>query len=70
MAFNPDPEIIFLEPGEGGDEGRMWCDDNVWAEMPEYGQVPSTKYIRADLVATLKPAVATPATPKPITTKE
>jgi hypothetical protein len=41
----PDPERIWLEPGDGApDTGRLWCRDDVWDE-------PATEYVRADIHA-------------------
>jgi hypothetical protein len=45
-----DHERIWLEPGPGGYEGRLWCQDDVWADNSDYaGYGPPTEYIRADL---------------------
>lgn len=46
------PKVIFLAPlCDHGEEGRMWCEDNVWD--CKCGAVPphkAIKYIRADAV--------------------
>jgi hypothetical protein len=46
----PDHACIWLEPGFHG-EDRAWCQDNVWADEPDYEETPPTKYVRADLFA-------------------
>lgn len=50
MRNNADPKEIWLEPlaDKYGEEGRLWCEDNVWDE-DETG--PAVMYIRSDLVA-------------------
>lgn len=53
-----DHERIWLEPGEGGDEGRLWCQDNVWLGDPNYGGQEATEYVRADLYARLTARIA------------
>lgn len=48
-----DHETIWLQPRcceDGEREGRLWCEDNTF-DCDE--GIPATKYIRADLVATL-----------------
>lgn len=44
---------IWLEPAgnDEHDEGRTWCQDNVWGEG-------AVEYVRADLVASPAPATA------------
>lgn len=48
MTSDPtDPDVIYLEPYPGSPDGRMWCEDPVWDEIPECeGQ--SVPYVRAD----------------------
>ncbi len=41
-----DHERIWLQSYEDPHEGRLWCQDNVWAE----GE--ATEYVRADLART------------------
>ncbi|MBC9180165.1 hypothetical protein [Pseudoroseomonas ludipueritiae] len=46
----PDHERIWLSPRDPFEE-RTWCQDNVWADIPECADDPPTEYVRADLVA-------------------
>ena len=48
-------EHIWLEPkcAELNDDGRLWCEDEVWVKCYECGAMP-VHYVRADLVKTLK----------------
>jgi hypothetical protein len=46
-----DYPVIYLEPGRGApDTGRLWCQDDVWSDDPNYAEDGKpTKYVRADL---------------------
>ena len=47
-----DHERIWLQDANDADydEGRLWCQDNVWDDIDENN--PPTEYVRADLHAT------------------
>ena len=51
MTDQPDHERIWLEPPAGGEyTGRMWCQEDVWTNDPEYrDDGPPTEYVRADI---------------------
>jgi len=53
-----DHDVIYLEPGKGGPDGRLWCQDDVWSGDPAYAEDgPPTRYVRADLHERLKALV-------------
>lgn len=47
----PDHPRIWLQPRlpAGVGEDRVWCEDNVWAGLPECQDNPPTEYVRHDL---------------------
>lgn len=48
-----DPDVIYLEPAPGSPEGRLWCEDPVWDELPDC-EGGSVRYIRADQYTELR----------------
>lgn len=47
------PPVIYLEPtalAPYGEEGRLWCQDDVWATTDPDEQMQGVPYLRADLV--------------------
>jgi hypothetical protein len=40
-----DPRVIYLEPGAGGPEGRLWCQDDVWTRDPNYHGQQASRYV-------------------------
>ena len=51
-TMSEEHKVIWLEPscGEENNEGRQWCQDNVWSDTCDGCEAKPVKFIRADLV--------------------